>query len=116
MAVVTIAHKPDLDVNDAFRIFQQHFSHYEVFDKDGGPVPSLRDFVVKKNGLTAVSVVLMQEPNRTSFVFTGYAPSGTYRLLMVLTLGVLIIPIILIAWTPLTNEIKSFINEAEEFK
>ena len=74
MAIVEIAHQPELTVERAEQIFRGHFrtQYYEV-DKASIFLRFLprRHFVIKKNGWTSVAVRLVQKPDSTSFVFAG---------------------------------------------
>ena len=108
MAVVTIAHKPELNKDLAQEIFRAHFEpryKVETLKRQLG----LRDFMLVRNPFLGVTVGLQQTPNETKFVFTGLAPRWWAR---VLSAGMLIY---LFLNGP-TNEVKKFIESAPEFK
>jgi hypothetical protein len=108
MAVATIPHRPGLTKEELRDIFSRHFAgKYTVAEWNGRP-RSLRDFMVVKSGLVAVTVKLEQTDTETKIVYTGFSPSLWARAL----LGVIAS---MFLWNGLTNEVKSFIATAPEF-
>jgi hypothetical protein len=108
MAVSAIAHKPNLTKEEVRAIFARNFgSKYTVADWTGRP-RSLRDFMVVKSGLVAVTVKLEQGTNETKLVYSGFTPKLWARLL----LGVIAS---MFLWNGLTTEVKQFIETAPEF-
>ena len=115
MASITIAHRPELAVEDVIAIFEEHFGDkYEIMPT---PRQSLMDFIVKRSAWTGIAVRLKQQRNKTKLVFYGNAPSLWARLVVGLSLflfGVLFW--YLFVWKGMTNEIRTFIETAEEFR
>jgi hypothetical protein len=112
MAVVTITHKPELTSQEAMNIFQKGFSgKYEVYkwNRAGGA----RDFVVKKSNLVGVAVKLKQEKDKTSFTFVDIIPSMLFTLLFASLWYVIFMRG---QYTAMVNEVKTFIENAPEFK
>jgi hypothetical protein len=105
MAVVTVAHKPELTKAQAQEIFAKHFAgKYTVEDFRG----LFRDFTVVKNPFVGVAVKLDQTSSETKFVYSGLAPRWWARVL----LGGLIAWLF---WGGLTNEVRQFMETAPEF-
>lgn len=112
MAVVTIKHHPELTSEKAMEIFKKGFAgKYEVYkwNRPGG----VRDFVVKKSSLIGVAVKLKQEKDKTSFTFVDIVPS---TLMSILVIGVLFALLSRSSMMAMVNEVKSFIENAPEFK
>ena len=110
MAVVTIGHHPELTAEEAMKVFQRHFTgKYVVYHVKGLG----RDFAVKKSAWVGVSVKLKQEERKTSFVFTYYLPSTVLRAFFS---GLIQMLILRSSYKAIENEVKSFIESAEEFK
>jgi len=110
MAEVRTGHHPELTVEDAISIFKKHFAgKYEVLPAPRSP---FWDFVIKRSAWQGVRVRLDQKPNRTSFVFRGSATTLWATVLASLTLGVLS----LLIHREITDEVRSLIETAEEFK
>jgi hypothetical protein len=105
MAVTTIAHKAELTKEQAQEIFARHFAGKYVVRDFSGP---FRDFAVDKNAFIAIAVKLEQTDSETKFVYTGLAPRWWARMLLPVLWGFLL-------WTPMTNEIRLFIESAREF-
>ncbi len=112
MAEVTVGHHPELIAEEAMKVFQRHFSEYEVYKSPllSGVVVK-RDFAIKKSAWIGVSVALKQEPGKTSFVITYFIPSlirnafgGLFAMLFRRS-----------RYKAMENEVKSFIEKAEEF-
>jgi hypothetical protein len=116
MAVVTISHHPELTPKGVMEIFRRHFEgKYDVYAIKS----AVRHFVIKKSGWRAVNVRLKQDKDSTSFVFTAFIPSG-FREMGLILLG--IVPVLIAyailkpGWRAMEREIKSFIENAPEFK
>ncbi len=113
MAVMAIAHKPDLTIEQVQEIFRKRFEpKYSVEALKGVHGAMIRrNFMVVKNPFVAVSVRLEQSDRETKFVYNGAVPRWWARLFSV---AVLIGS--LINWTGLTNEVAELIRTAPEFK
>ena len=112
MAVVAVPHQPQLTPNQAMQAFKEHFrGRYEVYRVDRDDT-SGRDFVVKKDGQTAVRVRLDQHSDSTEFVFTGFPPSFLLRMLLV---GLVAYPVLRPGWKEMESEIRSYIENAAQF-
>ena len=112
MAVVHIKQHPELTAEKAMEIFKKGFAgKYQVYkwNRAGG----LRDFVVKKSSLIGVAVKLKQEKDKTSFVFVDFIPSVLMTLLVA---GLLYSLIARSTYQAMMNEVKTFIENAPEFK
>jgi hypothetical protein len=112
MAVVHIKQHPELTAEKAMEIFKKGFAgKYQVYkwNRVGG----MRDFVVKKSSLIAVAVKLKQEKDKTSFVYVDIVPSA---LLQLLVMGLLYSLLARSSYKALMNEVKTFIENAPEFK
>ena len=108
MAEILVSHRPELTVEQAIDLFSRQFAgDYEVY-KYWGPG---RDFVVKKNGRTAVGVRLKQQENQTSFVFTPFTPSILFNLLFG---GLLSYILLRPGWKRLEGEVGDFIQSSSE--
>ncbi len=71
MAVITVAHKPELTKAQAQETFAKHFAgKYTVEDFRG----LFRDFTVVKNPFVGVAVKLDQTSSETKFVYGGAGP------------------------------------------
>ena len=105
MAVVTIAHKPELTRERTQEIFAQHFAgKYKVHVFRG----LFRDFVVEKNAFVGVAVKLEQTDSETKLVFNGMAPKWWARAILGAIWGILF-------WGGVTNDVRQFIETAPEF-
>ena len=92
MAKVEIPYQPALTAAQAMTIFAERFrGKYEVCKTR----LFKRDFMVKKNWSTAVSVALRQEPGATKFIMTGCQGSGLITLAEFLA-GILLMEVIAI--------------------
>ena len=112
MAVVHVKQHSDLTAEKAMEIFKKGFAgKYEVYkwNRPGG----VRDFVVKKSSLIAVAVKLKQEKDKTSFTFVDFIPSALMTFLFV---GVLYSLLSRSSYRAMVNEVKTFIENAPEFK
>jgi hypothetical protein len=112
MAVVTIKHHPELTADTAMNIFQKGFAgKYEVYkwNRPGGA----RDFVVKKSNLVGVAIKFKQEKDKTSFTFVDIIPS---MLMTLLVAGLLYALLSRSSYQAMMNEVKTFIENAPEFK
>jgi hypothetical protein len=119
MVKVTIGYHPELTPQAAMEIFQKHFAAKYRVSKIKRV--RTRDFIVKKNPLIGVLVGLKQKEDSTSFDFHADAPSAMLAILFWLILA--LIPALLIYFIVLRprlkemeREIKSFIENAPEFK
>ena len=115
MATITIGHHPELTGKDVVSIFETHFADkYEIVPT---PRQLTSDLIVKRSAWTGVAVHLKQERNKTKLIFYGFAPSLWARVLVVpsfFLLGVLIW--YLFVWKGITDEVRAFIETAEEFR
>jgi len=115
MAQITIGHHPELSGKDVVSIFEKHFADkYEIIPTPRQPTT---DLIVKRSAWTGVAVHLKQEPNKTKLIFYGCAPSPWARGLMLLgffMIGGLIW--YLFVWKGITDEVRAFIETAEEFR
>ena len=112
MAVVHIKQHPELTAEKAMEVFKKGFAgKYEVYkwNRPG----SVRDFVVKKSNLIGVAVKLKQEKDKTSFVFVDFIPSTLMTFLLV---GPLYSLISRSSYQAMVKEVKTFIENAPEFK
>lgn len=112
MKVVSVGHHPELTLESAMEIFRKHFAgKYEVYK----PRHRHGFFIVKKSIWAGVRVEPRQDKKKdaTSFVFSAWIPSDFLNaLLMGLIAWVILRP----QWKILEEEIKSFIENAPEFK
>ncbi len=111
MAVVTVGHHPELTAEEAMKVFQRHFTGKYVVYKAKLLLRS--DFIVKKSAWVGVSVRLKQEKSKTSFVFISLVPSALLRGFFS---GLIQMLILRKSYQAMENEVKSFIESAEEFK
>ena len=108
MAVTAIAHKPGLTKEEVRATFAREFDgKYSVTDWTGMP-RGMRDFMVVKSGLVAVTVKLEQSASETKIVYTGFTPKLWARALLGVVASMFL-------WNGLTNEVKQFIETAPEF-
>jgi len=119
MAIVDVAHHPELSPKTAMEVFQKHLAGKYRIRKVKRVVT--RDFVVERHPLVGVFVGLRQKKDGTSFVFHGGSPSATVELLFWLMLG--LVPALFVYFIVLRpkhkameREAKSFIENAPEFK
>ncbi len=109
MAIVTIPHNPELTAEQAMEAFAKHFAgKYGVCKAQ----QLRRDFVVKKSAWSGVGVRLQQQPDKTSFVFTGTMPNPVLRILFS---GLVSYLVLRSQWTKLEAEVAQFIETAPEF-
>ena len=119
MAKITIRHHPELTGKDVVCIFEKHFAgKYEIIPTPRQPTT---DLIVKKSRWTGVAVHLKQERNKTKLIFYGCAGSPWARVLALFSIvftGFLIGVLIwyLLVWKGITDEVRAFIETAEEFR
>lgn len=122
MATVTIAHHPELTPSGVMEIFRSHFADkYEISEApwysrwliEGAS----RDFFVKKNSWVGVGVLLNQQDDGTSFVFTGIMPTAFGTITAVLMGGYLIAYLFVRPrWREMEADIQTFMENAAAFK
>ncbi len=105
MAVIVVAHKPDLTKEQAEEVFRGHFAAKYTVEKFKGP---LRDFTVVKNPFVGVALKLQQTGNETKFTYAGLCPRWWARALLGPLFGIFL-------WSPLTKEVENVIRTAPEF-
>ncbi len=110
MAIVRVAHRPNLTPERAMFAFERHFHREYKIYKSG---VLLRDFVVRKNSWTGVGVQLKQADNETSFVFTAMMPS---IILNILFGGLIAFLFLRPSWRALENDVREFIETAADFR
>ncbi|PKB72489.1 MAG: hypothetical protein BZY87_00100 [SAR202 cluster bacterium Io17-Chloro-G6] len=110
MAIVRVAHRPNLSPERAMYAFNRNFHREYKIYKSG---VLMRDFVVKKNAWTGVGVKLKQEDNGTSFVFTAMMPS---IILNILFGGVIAFLFLRPSWRAMERDVGAFIESAADFK
>jgi radical SAM superfamily enzyme YgiQ (UPF0313 family) len=115
MAVVIVGHHPELIAEEAMKVFQRHFTgKYVVYMYK---LVGIRRIVVKKSAWVGVIVRLKQEKGKTSFDVNYYSPSMLARMPFFGLLQPLILWLILrSSYKAIENEVKSFIENAEELK
>ena len=114
MATARVAHHPELTPERAMQVFRGHFSpKYQVYEARF-PLDLLRiDFVVKKYAWTGTGVKLEQDSGSTTFVFTALMPNFILQLLIGGLIGwIFLRP----SWKALEDEVRAFIESAEDFK
>jgi hypothetical protein len=115
MAKITIGHHPELTGKDVISIFEKHFA--DKCQIVPTPRQPTMDLIVKRSAWTGVPVHLKQERNKTKLIFYGVSPSLWARVLVapsLLPVGLLIW--YLFAWKGITDEVRAFIETAEEFR
>ena len=110
MAIVKVAHRPNLTPERAMFAFERHFHREYKVQKSG---VMLRDFVVRKNSWTGVGVQLKQDGGETFFVFTAMMPSV---ILNIFFGGVIAYFFLRPSWQALENDVRKFIETAGDFK
>ena len=118
MAAVTIRHQPELTAEKAMEIFKKGFAgKYEVYlipKKSSAPNwAMLRDFNIIKSNQIGMGVKLKQDNDKTTFIYTGMIPSPLVTLLFG---GVWYMALNRSKYKAMENEIKTFIENAPEFK
>jgi hypothetical protein len=117
LASVTIAHHPELKVEDVLSVFQKHFGgRYEIrstpeLASGDRPFSIHWDFLMKKSSLVGIRVRLKQEQGSTQLVFAGSATSPLVNFLILLSLGILF----LLLFNGPMKEVRRFIETAPEF-
>jgi len=110
MAVIHVKHRPELTAEKAMEIFKNGFAgKYEVYMAKSG----LRDFTIKKNSMIGVAVKLKHEKDKTTFIYTDMIPSMLMALLFASIWYTLINRS---KYQAMVNEVKTFIENAPEFK
>lgn len=112
MAKITIGHHPELTPQGLISIFEKHFAgKYEIIPTPRQPTT---DLIVKRSAWTGVAVHLKQQRNKTKVVFYGIAPSLWARVTGFLLIGIIVW--YLFIWKGITDEVRAFIETAEEFR
>ena len=116
---VTVAHHPELTWQNAMEIFHKHFGTKYKVRKIKRTVA--RHFIICRSPLIGIRVKLDQNEGKTSFVFDGDAPNALLAVLFWMGLGILISTIIYLTvlkpkLKAMENEVKSYIENAPEFK
>ena len=114
MAEVTVGYHPTLTAGEAMKVFQRHFSEYEVFETHSWPYSGVAikwDFGIKKNAWIGVNIRLKHGLSKTSFVFTYFIPS----VMAIVFGGFFALLFLRSRFKAMENEVKSFIESAEEF-
>ena len=122
-STVTVGHHPELTVEGAAEVFRSHLAgKYDVVFPPKLPSGSKLEFdiAVNKSGWTGVGIKLRQGETTTSFVLTGFTPSGGLQFLAVMmSVSIVLLPILFFVLMPrrnaLVQEIRSFIESAGEF-
>ena len=114
MPIITIAHKPDLTVEQVVEIFRKRFEpKYRVEVLKGffgrGVLIRGRDFIVVKNPWVGVGVKLQQSDSKTKFVYSGRVPRWWAWWIGGFWLGVFL-------WVGLRKEVAEMIRTAPEFR
>jgi hypothetical protein len=119
MSIVTVGHHPELTAEAAREVFQRHFADkYKVYKRFAW------DIVVEKSPWAGAGVKLKQETGKTKFDVVRCLPSVLRGCLLVffglMTLGLLYFLFVWLFVRPrqkaMEEEVKSFIESAEEFK
>jgi len=115
MAKISIGHRPDLTREDLFSIFHRQFEgKYEVIPTANISTAAFSfngDLLIKESGWRGIRVRLDQEPNDTKIVFAGAAPSRLATAAISILMG---FPALLL-YNSMMNEVRAFIETAEEF-
>jgi len=114
MAEIEIGYHPELTAEEAMKVFQRHFSEYEVFETHSWPYSGVAikwDFAIKKSAWIGVNMRLKPELSKTSFVFTYFIPS----VMAIVFGGFFALLFLRSRFKAMENEVKSFIESAEEF-
>ena len=110
MAVIHVKHHPELTAEKAMEIFKKGFAgKYEVYKAQSG----MRDFTIKQSSLIGVAVKLKQEKDKTTFVYADTIPS---LLMAFLFASVWYTILNRSKYQAMVNEVKTFIENAPEFK
>jgi hypothetical protein len=110
MAVVHVKHHPEVTAEKAMEIFKKGFAgKYEVYMAQS----ALRDFTIKKSSMIGLSVKLKQEKDKTTFIYTSMVPSALMALLFA---GIWYSLLMRPKYQAVMNEVKTFIENAPEFK
>ena len=112
MATVTVAHHPELTVENAAEVFKEHFGDKYQVDATS-TLGRLERIVIKKSGWTAVYVTLTQASGKTSFVFGGFMPSMVSRVPFA---GLIEVLFLRPSWKQMEEEVGTFIENAAAFK
>jgi hypothetical protein len=119
MSIITVGYHPELTAETAMEVFQRHFvGEYKVYKRVAW------DIVVEKSPWAGAGVELKQETGKTGFDITRCMPS-VWRGLLLVSFGLLTLGLFYFwfAWRyvrppqkAVEEEVKSFIQGAEEFK
>jgi len=110
MAVVHVKHHPEVTAEKAMEIFKKGFAgKYEVYMAKSG----MRDFSIKKSSMIGVAVKLKQEKDKTTFIYTDIIPSMLMALLFASVWYTLLNRS---KYQAMVNEVKTFIENAPQFK
>jgi len=113
MAIVFVAHHPELTAESAMEVFRRHFGdRYDVY-KPWLFGRLFANFVVKKSAWIGVGVQLKQWGEETAFGLGGMVPSPILDLLF---MGPIADTFLGRRWKAMEEEVSSFIENAEEFK
>jgi hypothetical protein len=111
MPKITLRHNPELTAEKVMEIFKKQFQgKYEIYATRliGA------DLIIKKSAWTGVSVKLKQAEGQTILKYGAMAPSAGVRMLFYALIPILIL--YFVSWKKMQNEIKSFVENAPEFK
>lgn len=106
MAIIVIAHKPDMTKEQAQEIFRKGFEGKYAVEGFKG---LFRDFVVVKNAFTGVAVKLEQTGSETKLVYGPLSPRFWARMLLGGVIGFLLS-------NRITKDVEEFMRSAPEFK
>jgi len=118
MAIVEIAHNPELTVSKARQIFREHFSRGYIVDTPGffQRLFPRRQFAVRRDDWTGIGIRLKQNDGSTSFVFTALPPPSGIKAFMYNLAPPLAWLILRPGRKELENEVKVFIENAADFR
>lgn len=112
MAVMAIAHNPDLTIEQVKEIFRKRFEpkyRVEAMGRFGAHCPPRRDFMVVKNPWAGIAVRLEQSDSKTKFVY-----GGVFARWWAFWIGGFLMAIISMRIL-LMKEVKDFMRTAPEF-
>ena len=120
MAMIVVAHRPDLTVQEAVDVFRGHFvGTYEVYKPRVRGWPA-GQFVVKKTAWVGVGVDLWQREGQTAFwimpTIPWLAPAGPLGCVLMPFLMPTVGLLLRSGWTAMMYEIRRFIENASAFK
>ena len=112
MASVTVAHRPELTVENATEAFEEHFK--DKYEVDGtSTIGQLQRILITKSKWTGVQINLMQTRDKTSFGFRGFMPSWVSRIPLA---GQIVTLFLKSSWKEMEDEVGTFIENAAAFK